>query len=129
MSNYIEYIVKVYDDRTKKWYLNGNLHREDGPAIEWPSGNKEWCLNGKHHREDGPAIVYSTGTKKWYVNGRLHREDGPAVEYADGTKEWWINGAEYTEEEFNKKMNSCDGKEVEIEGRAYILKLKENKNV
>jgi hypothetical protein len=30
----IEYKVKVYEDGHKGWYLNGQLHREDGPAIE-----------------------------------------------------------------------------------------------
>ena len=30
----IEYTVKVYDNGDKEWYLNGKLHREDGPAIE-----------------------------------------------------------------------------------------------
>ena len=57
----IEYTVKVYDNGTKKWYLNGQLHRTDGPAIEWADGSKFWYLNGKRHREDGPAIEYARG--------------------------------------------------------------------
>ncbi len=32
---------------------------------------------GELHREDGPAIEYTSGTKMWYQNGKLHREDGP----------------------------------------------------
>ena len=52
----IEYEVKVYEDGSKQWYLNGKLHREDGPACEWANGDKSWLLNGQHHREDGPAI-------------------------------------------------------------------------
>ncbi len=31
------------------WYKHGLSmvpHREDGPALEWKSGNKDWCLNG-----------------------------------------------------------------------------------
>ena len=31
----IEYTVKVWANGDKSWYLNGKLHREDGPAIEW----------------------------------------------------------------------------------------------
>ena len=31
----------------KEWYLMGNLHREDGPAIEYPDGSKSWYLMGK----------------------------------------------------------------------------------
>jgi hypothetical protein len=55
---------------TKEWYLNGRLHRKDGPAIEYPDGRKEWYINGERHREDGPAIEQN-GTKRWYLNGRL----------------------------------------------------------
>jgi hypothetical protein len=28
------------------WYLDGKIHRTDGPAIEWPDGDKSWFLNG-----------------------------------------------------------------------------------
>jgi len=31
----IEYTVRVYDNGDKHWYLNGERHREDGPAVEW----------------------------------------------------------------------------------------------
>ena len=31
---------------TNCWYINGKIHREDGPAIEWSDGNKEWYING-----------------------------------------------------------------------------------
>ena len=48
----IEYTVKVYDDGSKYWFLNGQLHREDGPAIETNYGTKQWFLNGQRHRED-----------------------------------------------------------------------------
>jgi len=47
----IEYTVRVYDDGTKYWYLNGKKHREDGPAIERASGYKAWYLNGVHLTE------------------------------------------------------------------------------
>jgi len=56
-------------------------------------GNKFWKLpNGDLHREDGPAIIQSSGTKQWLINGKLHREDGPAIEYSNGSKDWWIEG-------------------------------------
>ena len=38
-------ICKIDADGTKHWYLNGNLHREDGPAIEYANGTKYWYLN------------------------------------------------------------------------------------
>lgn len=34
----------------------GLLHRENGPAVEYPDGSKEWFLNHQRHRNDGPAI-------------------------------------------------------------------------
>ena len=63
--------VKVSSDGTKHWYLNGELHREDGPAIEDTNGTKHWFLNGKCHREDGPAIECADGTKHWFLNDKL----------------------------------------------------------
>ena len=93
-----------------------------GKIVEYASGTKEWYnLNGELHREDGPAIEWAVGTKCWYINGELHREDGPAVEYADGTKEWYINGECLTETEFNQRTESCIGKIVEIDGKKYKL--------
>jgi len=39
----IEYKVKAYNDR-EIWYLNGRLHRADGPAIKRSNGNEYWYL-------------------------------------------------------------------------------------
>ena len=78
----IEYTVRVYDDGDEYWWLNGKLHREDGPAIE-----------------------YANGDKSWYLNGKLHREDGPAIEYASGDKCWWLNGKKVTEEEHKRQTS------------------------
>jgi len=52
----------------KSWYLNGELHREDGPAVEYPDGIKLWYINGEHHRIDGPAVEYSDGKKFYYID-------------------------------------------------------------
>ena len=49
--SYKEYTVKVHDDGTKHWYLNGQLHREDGAAIEYGDGTKKWYLNGQELTE------------------------------------------------------------------------------
>ena len=54
-------------------------------------GNKYWFLNGKLHRVDGPAVEYVNGDKHWYLSNKLHRVDGPAVENVNGTKVWWLN--------------------------------------
>jgi hypothetical protein len=56
--------MEVYKDE------NGELHREDGPAIEYSNGTKIWCWHGKYHRQDGPAIERADGTKFWYYHGQ-----------------------------------------------------------
>jgi hypothetical protein len=91
-------IVKTYSDGTKKWWLNGRLHREDGPVYIGSDGTQIWYLNGKYHREDGPAVVRPDGTKKWYLNDEFHREDGPAIIWPDGTQRWYLNGKNITKE-------------------------------
>ena len=98
-----EYIVKVYNNGGKYWYLNDKLHREDGPAVEYGDGYKAWFINDKRHREDGPAFEDANGDKCWFINDKRHREDGPAIEDANGDKYWFINGKELTEEEFNNR--------------------------
>lgn len=55
----------------------------------------EYRLNGKLHREDGPALEYIDGHKEWRINNELHREDGPAVEYADGQGSWFCHNRFY----------------------------------
>jgi len=76
--------LSINRDGTKYWKtLNGSLHMEDGPAIEWSNGDKWWC-----------------------VNNLRHREDGPACEYSDGRKYWYLSGIEYTEKEYKYRMRS-----------------------
>ena len=48
----IEYKVEVYLSGNKIWWLNGKLHREDGPAIEYANGDTFWYLNGKRLSEE-----------------------------------------------------------------------------
>ena len=71
------------------------------------NGNKIWYLNGNRHRADGPAVEWANGDKFWYLNDNLHRVDGPAIEYADGDKFWYLNGKQLsckTQEEFEQYM-------------------------
>ena len=124
MSDIIEYVVRVSPDGDKFWTLNGQYHREDGPAIEEPDGTKRWYLRGNLHREDGPAIERPDGSKFWSLNGQYHREDGPAIEWPWGLKNWYLNGKEFSESEWKKKMSkkqTFDGKLIEIDGKRYKL--------
>ena len=62
-------ICKIDEYGTKRWFLNRNLHREDGPAVEYANGDKSWYLNDELHRLDGPAIEDANGYKDWYYHG------------------------------------------------------------
>ena len=64
------------------------------------------CRNesGQLHRLDGPAVEYKDGDKVWYINGLRHREDGPAIEWSDGRKYWYLNDIKYSEEEFHQEL-------------------------
>jgi len=120
----IEYKVKVDEVGTKVWYLNGQLHRDDGPSIEFTNGNKYWYLNDKRHREDGPAIEFANGNKYWYLNDKRHREDGPAIEYANGDKSWFLNGKRLTEKEFNNRTQVQELTIKELEAKlGYKIKV------
>lgn len=72
--------------------------------IKW-NHLKVWYLEGNFHRADGPAIERLTGTKEWYLNGERHRLDGPAFEGWDGHKTYFINGEEITEQEHKLLVN------------------------
>jgi len=46
------YKVEVLDNGTKYWCLNGQRHREDGPAVEHVNGDKYWYLGGVEYTEE-----------------------------------------------------------------------------
>jgi len=137
-------IVTVRETRivTRHFNENGELHQEDGPAIEvilntavWYKADnlygidgpeyfnvfdrKEWWVNNKRHRTDGPAVEWADGSKEWYIDDRLHRLDGPAVIDTNGNLEWWVNGeyvghsaAGFTDEKFEQWKKENLTKEV-----------------
>ena len=72
MTNYIKYEVRVYKDGRKCWFLNGNLHREDGPAIEWSNGYKAWYLDGKKLTEQ----EHKAATSKHTCEGKIIMVEG-----------------------------------------------------
>lgn len=72
---------------------------------ECSSGHTYWYLNGNFHRENGPAIIDCYGNTYWYINGHLHRDDGPAIEQSNGDKWWWFNDRRiecFSQQEFEK---------------------------
>jgi hypothetical protein len=87
-----------YFDGTQSWYINGKLHREDGPAVIYADGATEWRRDGQRHREDGPALELSTGEQQWFYQGERHRADGPAIIRADGEEIWYWHDSQFNKE-------------------------------
>jgi hypothetical protein len=52
------------EGRTHKWYKD---------SI-YPNGTCKWFVDGKLHREDGPAVEYVDGRSYWYKNGIIDWE-------------------------------------------------------
>lgn len=109
VEQYLSDDNKIVTD--EQWRQDGKLSRIDGPAIterDTLSGfliSEGWFLNGNLHREGGPAQIgydpENDGTvleEIWFWHGVRHRRDGPAViRYNELTHEvedteWWIDG-------------------------------------
>jgi uncharacterized protein (UPF0216 family) len=92
----MEFTMNVIKTVCENWteYRNeqGQLHREDGPAVELPDGSKVYYQNNLLHRNDGPAVELADGTKIYYQNNERHRDNGPAVIWHNGKVEYWLNG-------------------------------------
>jgi len=68
-----------------RYYLDDQIHRTDGPAIECINGTKKWFAYDKLHRIDGPAIEWNTGGKVWYINDKKYSEQS-FHDYISGLK-------------------------------------------
>lgn len=111
------YIVEVHREYTEWKNEEGNLHRLDGPAIEYSNGDKSYWENGKRHRLDGPAVIFINGYTAYFQNGEPHRIAGPAIVHADGIKEYWIDGIMLTEDDFNQRK--CNPDTIVVNGVTY----------
>lgn len=93
----------IVNSRTNKWYINGKLHRDNEPAIEWAEGGQDWYQHGKRHRTGGPAISFAGGVDgSWLINDKLHRLDGPAVNFETKQQWYYINDISYSKQTFPK---------------------------
>lgn len=88
--------------RGKAFYVNGELHRMDEPAIIDSNGTEEYWQYGQRHRVNGPAVIHWNGTIEYWQNGLRHNRDGPAVIKTNGNVEYWQNG----------KLHRADGRAV-----------------
>lgn len=98
--------MEIDKNGNKRWYHNGVLHREDGPAVE-REYEHNWYYNGQLHREGGPAIIYFSTGEKWYWHGVLHRNFGPAWDIPGERREYWNHGIERRPTLLEKLWNLC----------------------
>ena len=71
LFNVLKYRIEVDRLGTRRYYNSaGQVHRDEGPAVEHASGINEWCQNGVLHRKDGPAIDFGSGGGLWFIHGR-----------------------------------------------------------
>jgi hypothetical protein len=66
MKNY-DHVMKVGSGTF--YYLGNELHRTNGPAIEYLEGMKGYYIYGKKSRLDGPAVIMSNGQEFYYYEG------------------------------------------------------------
>ncbi len=86
------------------------MPKEKPERVKYPWG-AAWFMNGKLHREDGPAVHWRYTYKSWYKYGKLHREDGPAIEWYDDSKAWYLNDINYYKQEYFEELEKPRGKE------------------
>ena len=65
----MKYDIKIDEYGTKRYYINEQLYREDGPAEGYP---KEQYKDGQRHRENAPAIEYAVGYREWCLNNKCY---------------------------------------------------------
>jgi len=100
LKNYLK--IKI-DEYGNKRYLNDEeqLHRLDGPAVEYSCGTKYWAINGNYHRNIDLAEEYSDGEKLWRFKGERHRVGGSFYSHS---KWWFIHGEVYSKEDYFNKV-------------------------
>ena len=62
--------LEIDEKGTRRYGLNGVLHRQWGPAVIFEDGTEIWYQNGLRHRLGGPAVTLSKGQQYWYLAGR-----------------------------------------------------------
>lgn len=77
-AKYTGYVLGKY---TEKWYVDGKLNRNNGPALRYTrEGCHEiWYQKGLKHRVESPAETNTRGDKIWYFRGKVHNTKGAAV--------------------------------------------------
>lgn len=92
----------------EKWLRNGELHREDGPALTvyYADGSIEklemYCINGQKHRINGPGTIrYCKDGHKdisFNYNGASYTREANRWIHSNEVSSW----KKLTEEDYNR---------------------------
>lgn len=129
--------------------VKGQIHREDGPAVEYKNGVVSWWFEGRPMGFSewglctGFSGVVEVGAKDWmddrgqeklyFEKGLLHREDGPAIEMnnlmgvGNSYQIWCLKGKTYDKSEWEEELAilSMIRKSIQIKHRRRRSQLAE----
>lgn len=128
----------IYEDEepSKKYTLtyydkDGWRHRENGPAVIWPSGSEAWYNHSAMHSyNDQPSEIYKDSysiTKRWHRRGRPHRDnDKPAVVETDLdgniiVQYWYFNGKAHRDDNKPAVVYTAGTKHWYVNGASHRL--------
>lgn len=60
-------VCKILRNGTRGWLVNRTFHRDNGPAIV--RNATHWYQHNRLHRLDGPAVEWSSGDKEYWIDG------------------------------------------------------------
>lgn len=69
------------------------------------------------HKIDGPAIQFKTGEVHYFVQGMRHNIAGPAVSFNE-FHQYWINDVQYSLEDFNAKILKLQKKIKDVQSQS-----------
>lgn len=100
LFGYYTYIINHALVQIKK---NNELKKPRNGSYIGVLGSQIWYKDGQVHRENGPAVINIDGVY-YYINNKIHRVDGPAAIYKNGTKFYYLWGEQFSKEEWFNKL-------------------------
>lgn len=120
-----------HEEETYHWIRNGEYHRIGGPALVEVGEVTEWWVDGQLHREDGPAVQYhDTTCVGYYHRGKLHNDVGPAVINLTGADDnlyaYYLDGVKMSVDEWGSKRKAVRYHDISCVDYCHCGKLHNN---
>ena len=74
MPNFTIRATKIINDKTLKFFTDNGIKIVLLQTHKVLNGTQAWYQNGQLHRTDGPSIEYANGNKFWYIEGKEYSE-------------------------------------------------------